>query len=52
VFVYRFEIDKEGIVRVWDPRSKTAYKMVDRYQVELFVDDGEVTEMRRKDRWE
>jgi hypothetical protein len=52
VFVYRFEIDKEGIVRVWDPKSKTAYKMVSRYQVELFVDDGEVTEMRRKDRWE
>lgn len=52
VFVYRFEVDKDGIVRVWDPDSKTAYKMVSRYQVELFVDDGEVTEMRRKDHWE
>ncbi len=52
LLVYRFEVDKDGVVRVFVPNSKTAYKMVDRYQVELYVDDGRVTEVRRKDQWE
>lgn len=52
LFVYRFEVDSNGIIRVWDPKSKTAYKMVRRYQVEVYVDDGRVTELRQKDEWE
>lgn len=52
LFVYRFEVDDEGVIRVWVPGSRTAYKMVDRFQSELYVDDGVVTEILRKDEWE
>ena len=52
LFVYRFEVDPEGIIRVWTPDSKTAYKAVDTYQLDVYVDDSTVTEIDRKDRWE
>lgn len=52
LFVYRFEVDDEGIVRVYVPDSKTAYRAVRQYQLDVFVDDGRVTQMDRKDRWE
>jgi len=52
VYIYRFEVDKKGIIRVFQPDSRTAYKMVDRFQTELYIDDGRVTEMLRKEQWE
>jgi len=52
LFMYRFEVDKNGVVRVWVPNSKTAYKAVDQYQQDLYIDDGRVTEIMKKDHWE
>lgn len=52
LFVYRFEVDRDGIIRVWVPDSRTAYKAVRQYQMDVYVDDGRVTELERKDRWE
>ena len=52
LYVYRFEVDKKGVVRVWKPGSRTDYKMVDRFQTEVNIDDDVVTEMLRKEDWE
>jgi hypothetical protein len=52
LYLYRFEVDKRGVVRVFQPDSRTAYKMVDRFQTELYIDDGRVTEILRKEEWE
>ena len=52
LFVYRFEVDDEGIIRVWEPSSKTAYKAVRQYQMDVYVDDNRVTDLIRKDVWE
>jgi hypothetical protein len=52
LFVYRFEVDADGAVRVWEVDSKTAYKAVDQYQMDVFIDDGRVTELVRKEQWE
>lgn len=52
LFVYRFEVDSEGFIRVWEPSSNTAYKAVRQYQMDVFIDDGRVTELMRKDVWE
>lgn len=52
LFVYRFEVAPDGVIRVWSPSSKTAYKAVDFYQIEAYVDDERVTEMERKEDWE
>lgn len=50
--VYRFEVDAEGRVMVWAPKSKATYSAIDKYQLELIVDDGIVMEIRKKDHWE
>ncbi len=51
LLVYRFEVDKEGYATpaVGD---KIDYKAVERYQVELVVDDDVVSELAKKDDWE
>ena len=52
LFVYRFEVASDGVVRVWNPSSKTAYKAVDFYQVNVYVDDERISEMQRKEDWD
>lgn len=52
LFVYRFEVDDEGYIRVYVPESKTAYKAAKRFQRELYIDDRVVTEILDKDGWE
>jgi len=48
--VYRFEVDKDGYAT---PLGRKAnYKAVDRYQVELVVDDDVVTEIKEKGDWD
>jgi hypothetical protein len=52
LFVYRFEVAPDGVIRVWTPSSKTAYKAVDFYQIEAYVDDNRIAEIVRKEDWE
>lgn len=52
LFVYRFEMDKNGRVYVWAPKSNETYKAVSFFQTELYIDDSIVTEMNRKDGWQ
>ena len=49
-YVYRFEVDKEGFATPLG--RKTDYKAVDRYQVEVIVDDNVVTELKEKSTWD
>jgi hypothetical protein len=51
-FNYRFEVQDDGTTLVWTPGSKTEYKAVDKYQVDVIIDDRVVTELRRIDHWE
>ena len=52
LLVYRFEVDEDGLVRVWTPDSKTAYKAVEQYRVELILDNAKVAEITEKKGWE
>ncbi|MBT3224304.1 MAG: hypothetical protein HN348_34995 [Proteobacteria bacterium] len=52
IFIYRFEVDKNGNVLVWEPGSKATYKAIELYQYDLHVDDGVVTDMQRKEDWD
>jgi len=48
--IYRFEVDKKGFVTVVVDR-RPDYKAVDRYQVDVVVDDDVITELHRRDDW-
>ena len=52
LFVYRFEVMEDGSVLVWTPKSKATYKAVDKYRMEIYVDDNVVTEIVRKQGWD
>lgn len=52
LFIYRFEITKDGRMLVWHPKSKATYKAVDKRQLDLYIDDSVVTEITEKPRWE
>ena len=49
--IYRFEVDKDGFATPLVGKH-TDHKAVDRYQVELVIDDDTLTEMVEKDDWE
>lgn len=51
LFVYRFEIDKDGVATPLVGK-RTDYKAVGQHQTELVLDDDFVVEMKEKDRWE
>lgn len=51
MLVYRFEVDKDGYASPMVGK-KPDYKAVDRYQVEVLVDDDVVAEIIEKDDWE
>jgi hypothetical protein len=48
--VYRFEVDADGFATPLSRRA--AYKAVDRYQVEVIVDDNIVTKLTEKATWD
>jgi hypothetical protein len=51
LFVYRFELDKDGIATPLVGK-RLDYKAVGQHQIELVVDDDVVAEMKEKDHWE
>lgn len=51
LLVYRMEVSEDGAHMPWVPGSKTTYKAVDKYQIEVYVDDEKVTEIDQKDDW-
>jgi hypothetical protein len=52
LFVYRFEENADGETLVWTPKSRTVHKAVRLYQVDVYIDDSEVTDIVEKDHWE
>lgn len=48
---WRFEVQPDGSVLVWYPKSKTEYKAVGKYKVEVIFDDDVATEMVKLDGW-
>lgn len=51
LFVYRFEVDDEGHVLLWEPGSKETHNATKLFRYELTVLDTRVAEMARKDGW-
>lgn len=51
LFVYRMEVSKDGAVMPWVPGSKATYKAVDKYELQIYVDDEVVTEIQQLDEW-
>ncbi|MBN2799476.1 MAG: hypothetical protein JXX28_10050 [Deltaproteobacteria bacterium] len=51
LFTYRFELQPDDSLLVWRPGSKTEGKAIDLFRVEVYVDDGVVAELRRRDGW-
>ncbi len=51
LFVYRIEVAPDGSVMPWVPGSKTTYKAIDKYELQIYVDDEVVTEIVHKDEW-
>lgn len=49
--VYRFEVNKDGAVMVWAPGSKASYSAIEKYTLELYIDDEMVTEVKRLEGW-
>ncbi len=52
LFIYRFEVTPDGSVMPWVPGSKATYKAVSKFQLDLYVDDMTVSEIKQKDKWE
>ncbi len=51
LYTYRFEVDYEGVPHVWVPNSKLTREAIELFRLDLFIDDGIVTEMIRRDDW-
>ena len=49
LFVYRFEVRKDGVHQVWIRGSKDTYKAQRLYTKELIVDDDKIMEIRERD---
>ena len=52
LLVYRFEVQPDGSVLVWVPGSKTLHNAVETYQLGLYIDDGVITDIVKKEPWE
>jgi len=52
IYIYRFEVTKDGALMVWEPGSRESYAAVDKFQYEIHVDDNIVTDMVKKKNWE
>ena len=49
MLTYRFEVQEDGAILLWEPGSKTAYKAVRLFAREVVIDDDNVVEIREKD---
>lgn len=52
MLIYRFEEHEGGLVRVWEPGSKTEYKAIGTFQKNVILDDDKVAEIQVKEDWD
>jgi hypothetical protein len=52
LLTYRFEVTAAGDVLLWEKGSKETYDAVEKYTMELFVDDAVVTEIAKRTGWQ
>ena len=48
MLTYRFEVQEDGTVLLWEPGSKTEYKAVRLFIREVVIDDDNVVEIREE----
>jgi len=51
LLVYRFEKQSDGTVLVYVPNSKTEYRAVERFTRDVYLDNGQVTEIVERKGW-
>ncbi len=51
LLVYRFEVQEDGSILVYEPGSKTEYKAVRHFERRVIVDDDVVAEIEEVDGW-
>lgn len=52
LLTYRFEVNGDGEVLLWERGSKETYDAVEKYTMEIFVDDAVVTELVKRSGWQ
>ncbi len=52
LLLYRFEVTADGSVMLWEEGSKASYVAVEKYTMQVFVDDNVLTELSRQDGWQ
>jgi hypothetical protein len=48
MLTYRFEVQEDGAILLWEPGSKTAYKAIRLFVREVVIDDDNLVEIREK----
>lgn len=51
MFVYRFEVQEDGTIMVYDPEDKTSYHAIRRFQKRIILDDNVVAEIEDVNGW-
>lgn len=52
LMLYRFEVQPDGSALVWTVGSKTEYQAIDKFTMEVYVDDGKIAELIEKKGWQ
>jgi hypothetical protein len=52
ILTYLFEVQPDGAILIWTPKSTTDHLAVRRYRVEVILDDGVVAELREREGWQ
>lgn len=52
LMLYRFEVQPDGTPLVWTVGSKTEYQAIDKFTMEVYVDDGKISELIEKKGWQ
>lgn len=51
LLIYRFEVQEDGSIYIYEPGSKTEYQAVSRFEQRVTVDDDKVTGIERVEGW-
>ena len=52
LLIYRFEVQEDGSIYIYEPGSKTEYRAVRRFERRVTVDDDLIAEIEETDGWE
>ena len=51
MYIYRFEVQEDGTIMIYDPEDGTSYHAIRRFTREVVLDDNSVTEINEINGW-